>query len=149
MNLWSQYANWKNCQIITNNSNMERTTYRMPTHPGDVVKEELEERGISQKEFASRTGISYTMLNEILNSKRPITSEIALVIEAALGINPELLINMQSRYNMVQARMKPAIESNLLTSARFVPRGCYRPKAGMIPRIKTLYPKTRILSWSI
>ena len=92
---------------------MERTTYRMPTHPGDVVKEELEERGISQKEFASRTGISYTMLNEILNSKRPITSEIALVIEAALGINPELLINMQSRYNMVQARMKPAIESNL------------------------------------
>ena len=113
MNLWSQYANWKNCQIITNNSNMERTTYRMPTHPGDVVKEELEERGISPKEFASRTGISYTMLNEILNSKRPITSEIALVIEAALGINPELLINMQSRYNMVQARMKPAIESNL------------------------------------
>ena len=57
----------------------------MPTHPGDVVKEELEERGISQKEFASRTGISYTMLNEILNSKRPITSEIALVIEATLG----------------------------------------------------------------
>ena len=113
MNLWSQYANWKNCQIITNNSNMERTTYRMPTHPGDVVKEELEARGISQKEFASRTDISYTMLNEILNSKRPITSEIALVIEAALGINPELLINMQSRYNIVQARMKPAIESNL------------------------------------
>ena len=75
MNLWSQYANWKNCQIITNNSNMERTTYRIPTHPGDVVKEELEERGISQKEFASRTGISYTMLNEILNSKRPITRE--------------------------------------------------------------------------
>ena len=106
---------------------MERTTYRIPTHPGDVVKEELEARGISQKEFASRTGISYTMLNEILNGKRPITSEIALVIEAALGINPELLINMQSRYNMVQARMKPAIESNLLTSARFVPRGCYRP----------------------
>ena len=58
---------------------MERTAYRMPTHPGDVVKEELEERGISPKEFASRTGISYTMLNEILNSKRPITSEIALV----------------------------------------------------------------------
>ena len=113
MNLWSQYANWKNCQIIINSCDMERTTYSIPTHPGDVVKEELEARGISQKEFASRTGISYTMLNEILNGKRPITSEIALVIEAALGINPELLINMQSRYNIVQARMKPAIESHL------------------------------------
>ena len=73
----------------------------------------MEARGISQKEFASRTDISYTMLNEILNSKRPITSEIALVMEAALGISPELLINMQSRYNMAQARMKPSVESNL------------------------------------
>ena len=92
---------------------MERATYRIPTHPGDVVKEELEMRGISQNDFASRTSISYTMLNEILNGKRPITSEIALIMEAALGINPELIINMQSRYNMAQARMKPAIESNL------------------------------------
>ena len=32
---------------------MERATYRIPTHPGDVVKEELEMRGISQKDFAS------------------------------------------------------------------------------------------------
>ena len=78
---------------------MERTTYRIQTHPGDVVKEELEERGISQKEFSSRTGISYTMLNVVLYSRLPITSEIALVIEAALGMNPELLINMQRRYN--------------------------------------------------
>ena len=85
----------------------------MPTHPGDVVKEQLAESGISQKEFASSTGISYPMLHEILHTQRQITSEIALVIEAALGINPELLINMQSRYNMVQARMKHAIESNL------------------------------------
>ena len=92
---------------------MERATYRIPTHPGDVVKEELEMRGISQNDFVSRTGISYTMFNEILNGKRPITSEIALIMEAALGINPELIINMQSRYNMAQARMKPAIESNL------------------------------------
>ena len=46
---------------------MERTTYRIPTHPGDVVKEELDVRGISQKDFAIKTGISYTMLNEILN----------------------------------------------------------------------------------
>lgn len=92
---------------------MERTTYRIPTHPGDVVKEELDVRGISQKDFAIKTGISYTMLNEILNCKRPITSEVALVIEAALGINPEMLINMQSRYNMALARMKPSVDSHL------------------------------------
>lgn len=78
-----------------------------PTHPGDVLKEELEARGITQAKFASCIGVSYTMLNEILNGKRPVTGDFALLIEAALGINPELLINMQSRYNMAQARMKP------------------------------------------
>ena len=53
------------------------------------------------------------MLNEILNCKRPVTTEFALLVEAALGINPEMLINMQNRYNMAQARMKPTL------SARF------------------------------
>lgn len=92
---------------------MDTAVKRLPTHPGDVVKEELEVRGISQKQFSEYTGISYTMLNEILNGKRPVTSDIALIIEAALGINPELLINMQSRYNMAQARMKPKMDSHL------------------------------------
>ena len=92
---------------------MEQNTKRLPTHPGDLLKEELEVRGISQKQFSSLVGISYTMLNEILNAKRPVTSDIALIMEAALGINPEMLINMQSRYNMAQARMRPAMTSNL------------------------------------
>lgn len=86
---------------------------RLPTHPGEVLKEELEVRGISQKEFSKNTGISYTMLNEILNAKRPVTSDIALIMEAALGINPEMLINMQSRYNIAQARMRPSMLANL------------------------------------
>ena len=73
---------------------------RLPTHPGDVLKEELESRGISQKYHSELTGVSYTMLNEILNSKRPVTTDFALIVGASLGINPEMLINMQTRYNM-------------------------------------------------
>lgn len=77
-----------------------KNAIQIPTHPGDVIKEELEYRGISQKKFSELTGVSYTMLNEILNGKRPVTSDFALIVEAALGISPQLLINMQSRYNM-------------------------------------------------
>ena len=43
------------------------------------------------------------MLNEILNGKRPVTSDFALIVEAAIGISPQLLINMQARYNMAVA----------------------------------------------
>lgn len=75
-----------------------------PTHPGDIIKEELIVRNISQKLFAEYSDLSYTMLNEILNSKRPITTEIALVFESALGISAELLIDLQSRYNLQVAR---------------------------------------------
>ena len=35
----------------------------MPTHPGEVLKDELQARGISQKKFSSLIGVSYTMLN--------------------------------------------------------------------------------------
>lgn len=86
---------------------------RLPTHPGDVLKEEIESRGISQKKFAELLGVPYTQMNEILNGKRPVSTDFALMVEAALGITPELLINMQNRYNMAIARQKPTLRSRL------------------------------------
>lgn len=88
---------------------MNRTT----THPGDILKEELQARGISQKKFSEVLSIPYTQLNEILNGKRPVTTDFALMMEAALGINPELLINMQTRYNMSVARQKKSLSERL------------------------------------
>ncbi|MCR4772998.1 MAG: HigA family addiction module antidote protein [Prevotella sp.] len=85
----------------------------IPTHPGDVLKEELESRGISQKRFAEQIGVSYTMLNEILNGKRPVSTDFALIIEATLGINPQLLINMQARYNMAVSRKNKSFMQRL------------------------------------
>lgn len=75
-----------------------------PTHPGDVLKEEIECRGVSQKKLSGQMGISYTMLNEVLNAKRPITETLALLFEAALDVEAEMLVNMQTRYNMQTAR---------------------------------------------
>ncbi len=91
------------------------TIKRLPTHPGDVLKEEIESRGISQKRFAELLGVPYTQLNEILNGKRPVSTDFALMVETALGISPELLINMQNRYNMAFARQKPTLRSRLLS----------------------------------
>lgn len=75
-----------------------------PIHPGEIVKDELEAREISQRKFASIIGCSYTVFNEILNCKRPITTDYALRIEAALGIKAYMLVNMQSEYNLQTAR---------------------------------------------
>ena len=75
-----------------------------PTHPGEILKEEIVYRGISQKRLAEQTGISYPMLNEILNGKRPVTETLALLFEAALGVDAEMLVRMQMRYNMQTMR---------------------------------------------
>ncbi len=91
---------------------------RITTHPGDVLKEELEARDITQKKFSELLSIPYTQLNEILNGKRPVTTDFVLMVEAALGINPELLINMQTRYNMSVARQKKPLLSRLLDIRR-------------------------------
>ena len=91
---------------------------RRTTHHGDVLKEELEARGISQKKFSEVLSVPYTQLNEILNGKRPVTTDFALMVEAALGINPELLINMQTRYNMSVARQKKGLLAKLVNIKR-------------------------------
>ena len=90
----------------------------VPTHPGNVLKDELQARGISQKRFAKIISVSYTMLNEIINCKRPVSAEMALILEAALGINASLWNNMQSQYNLEMARRNKDNTSKLETIKR-------------------------------
>lgn len=75
-----------------------------PIHPGRILKDEIEYRGISQRKLAAQMGISPTLLNEILNGKRSVSTEYALLFEAALGIDAEPLIKLQVDYNMQVAK---------------------------------------------
>ena len=89
-----------------------------PTHPGSILKEELECRGISQRKLAKDMGVSYTVLNEVLNEKRAVNSELSLMLEAALGIDAEPLMNMQTRYNLLTARR----DRSFLKRLKAIPR---------------------------
>ena len=84
-----------------------------PFHPGELVKEELECRGIKQKDFAKKFGLSYSALNEILNAKRPISTEFALFLEAALDIIADLLVRMQTDYDLQMARKNDTLLEKL------------------------------------
>lgn len=80
-------------------------------HPGEILKEEFEYRGLSQKKVAKMVGVPYTMFNEILNCKRQLNTEVALMIEAAFGISADMLVNIQMRYNLQTARADERISS--------------------------------------
>lgn len=49
-------------------------------------------------------GMSYKILNDILNERRNITTETAMLFEAALGISAQTLLNLQMEYNIHQAK---------------------------------------------
>lgn len=78
-------------------------TCQRPIHPGELLKEEIESRKLPQTRLAAQTGISYKILNDILNCRRPLTTATAMLFEAALGISAGLLMRMQLDYNMRQA----------------------------------------------
>jgi addiction module HigA family antidote len=71
-----------------------------PIHPGEILKDEIEYRGLSQRKLAAQMGITYSVLNEVLNAKRPVTTEYAMLFEAALDVDAEPLIKMQADYNL-------------------------------------------------
>lgn len=77
---------------------------RAPTHPGEMLlKEFLEPRGISQKEFSKHLGWTYARLNEIINGRRSITAASAVALGEALQMEPEFWLNLQKNYDLWHA----------------------------------------------
>ena len=74
------------------------------THPGEVIKDELEYRGISQRRLATEIGVPPSQLNEVLNAKRPLSAEMALLICQALDLDPMPLLSLQMKYNLLSAK---------------------------------------------
>lgn len=72
------------------------------THPGEVLKDEVEARGMSQKALADNMGMSYKALNDILNERRPVSVESAMMFEAALGIPAQTLLGLQIEYDIAK-----------------------------------------------
>lgn len=88
------------------------TTF-MAIHPGEVLREELKERGITQKAFADMIGMRASHLNELINGKRSITITIADKLEKALGIDSISWMNLQTQYNYDIKATKTAIDKTV------------------------------------
>ncbi len=78
--------------------------HRKPTHPGEILLEEfLEPKGISQVEFAKTLGVPVQRINTLVNGKRGITAETALLLARELGTSPEFWMNLQNSWDLYEA----------------------------------------------
>ena len=75
-------------------------------HPGETLKEKLEELEMSPKEFSIRTGKPVKTISEIINCKSSITPDMAVQFEKVLGISAGFWIRHQADYNEFVAREK-------------------------------------------
>jgi addiction module HigA family antidote len=78
-----------------------------PIHPGRMLQEEfLVPASVSQRAFAKRMGWTVAKLNELINGKRGITADSALDLSEALGIAPELWLNLQMAFDLNRAVLR-------------------------------------------
>ena len=75
-----------------------------PTHPGEVLRDEIECRGISLSRLARQMGVSYRALNDILNERRSLTTRTAMRFEAALNVPADSLMRLQLKYDLHMAQ---------------------------------------------
>ncbi len=71
-----------------------------PIHPGEFLKEILEDRGISQAQFARAIGVAPMRISHIVKATRPVTAELALLFGKALGQSPQYWLNLQAAYDL-------------------------------------------------
>jgi len=84
-------------------------TNRMPTHPGEMLKEEfLIPMGLTQRELASSIGVPYQRINELINGKRGITPSTALRLAKYFGNTPGFWMNIQLRWDLFRAQRAEA-----------------------------------------
>lgn len=85
--------------------NKEVLTPFAATHPGEMIKDELKERGMTQKQLAAETGIKASVLSETINGKRSVSLSVAVALEKALDIPADIWMNMQTQYDLDTANI--------------------------------------------
>lgn len=71
-----------------------------PIHPGEHLKEMLDELGMSQNAFADCIGVSAMRISYVVQGKRPVTAELAVLFGKAFGQSPQFWMNLQASYDL-------------------------------------------------
>lgn len=79
-------------------------TIKNPAHPGNLISEYLEDYGVSLRSLAKDLDIAPSTLSKVSTGKASVSPELALKLEAGLGISARLWLAMQATYDLARAR---------------------------------------------
>jgi addiction module HigA family antidote len=87
-----------------------------PIHPGELLRDELQEIGVSFNELARALRVPMNRISAIVNGKRAITVDTAMRLARYFGTSPQFWLNLQSAYDLEVAdrKIRPVIEKEVL-----------------------------------
>jgi antitoxin HigA-1 len=80
--------------------------FPIAVHPGDILQEILDERGITQSHLAKHLGTDVARINEICRRRRGISAPMAVLLSRALGTSPGLWMNLQKNWELSQVDVR-------------------------------------------
>lgn len=123
-----------NCGMITD---MDITEYRTP---GQLIEALLNEREWTQRTLAIVLGMDETTINKIIFGKRPVSAELALVLEDVFGVDAERFLELQKSFDLAKARIVARADPKRTTRAQLfggLPIG-EMIKRGWLPDVTTI-----------
>ena len=96
---------------------MENRRTRKPTHPGELIREDLlPETGISQTDLARLMGVSRRTISEVIGERRRLTPDIAFRLAKVFNSTPEMWLNMQQAVDLWEANKNHGREYDKIRS---------------------------------
>ncbi len=88
-------------------SSMVRPTNKMrPIHPGELLREDMEELGLSARTLAEAIAVPHNRIAAILRGERSITADTALRLATYFGTGADVWMNLQQDYDLKKAELE-------------------------------------------
>ncbi len=84
--------------------------FRRAVHPGEILKDELAEFGVTPTEFARQIDVPANRVSQIIAGKRSVTGDSALRFGHWFGVDPQFWLNLQSQFDLAVAEGKTGDE---------------------------------------
>ncbi len=90
---------------------------RRPVHPGEILKDELEHRGLSANRLAIELRVPANRITRILNGQRPVSADTALRLARYFGGTAEFWVRLQASHDLRVAERETAEEIERIVPA--------------------------------
>lgn len=103
--------------------------FKRAVHPGEVLKEELDELGLTLTEFARQIDVPANRVSQIIAGKRAVTGDSALRFGHWFGMDPQFWLNLQAQFDLAVAAKETG------DAIRHLPTRAALPPAPEQPRL--------------